>query len=68
MNSQAGQSAFGWLLGEGEARGIALIFLFAGLIGVVVTGLAFLTKSYRILSDTYAKSHKDVPVEAEVSK
>ena len=35
MDSQAGQDAFGWLLGDGEARGIALVFLFAGLIMVL---------------------------------
>jgi DHA3 family multidrug efflux protein-like MFS transporter len=67
MNSAAGKSVFGWLLGEGDARGIALIFLFAGLIGVVVTGLAFLTKSYRILSDTYAKSHQNPSTQSEAA-
>ena len=30
MDSEAGQADFGWLLGEGEARGIALVFLVAG--------------------------------------
>ena len=54
MNGDAGKSAFGWLLGDGQARGIALVFLFAGLIGLAAGLLAFLTKSYRILSDHYA--------------
>lgn len=63
MNGPAGQTAFGWLLGYGQARGIALIFLFAGLIGLVVTGLAFLTKAYRTLSNTYATSHQNPTVE-----
>lgn len=56
MNSEAGKQTFGWLLGGGEARGIALIFFFAGLIMVVAALLAFLTKSYRRLSSYYAKA------------
>lgn len=54
MRSPEGDRQWGWLLGEGEARGIALICLFAGLIMVVVGGLAFLTRSYRTLTDLYA--------------
>ena len=30
MNSDAGQQTWGWLLGDGEARGIALVFLVSG--------------------------------------
>ncbi len=56
MNSSAGQEQLGWLMGEGEARGIALVFLVAGLIMVVATILAFMTKSYRRLSESYAAS------------
>jgi len=54
MDSRAGQQQWGWLLGEGEARGIALICLFAGLIMVVAAMLAFLTRSYRKLTELYA--------------
>lgn len=43
-----------WLLGEGDARGIALIFLISGLVMVVVAMLAFLTRSYRTLTAQYA--------------
>lgn len=56
MHSAQGQSDLGWLLGAGDARGIALIFLVTGLIMAVVASLAFMTKSYRILSKFYAKS------------
>lgn len=56
MNSDAGKSAFGWLLGSGEARGIALVFFVAGLIMVAAALLAFLTKSYRRLSGYYAEA------------
>jgi DHA3 family multidrug efflux protein-like MFS transporter len=56
MNSTEGQQNLGWLLGTGDARGIALIFLVAGLIMLIVATLAFYTKTYRILSKFYAKS------------
>ncbi len=56
MRTDAGQRQWGWLLGEGEARGIALICLFAGLIMVVAGTLAFFTKSYRKLTDLYARA------------
>ncbi len=54
MNTREGQQSWGWLLGEGEARGIALICLFAGLIMVVAATLAFFTRSYRKLTELYA--------------
>lgn len=56
MNSDAGRAQFGWLLGDGSARGIALTFVIAGFIGIVVAFLAFYTKAYRRLSEHYAKS------------
>jgi Major Facilitator Superfamily. len=63
MDSEAGQAAWGWLLGEGEARGIALVFLVAGLIMVVAAFLAFLTRSYRTLSQTFAGQTESVKPE-----
>ncbi|MNH58465.1 enterobactin exporter EntS [compost metagenome] len=54
MNSDAGRNTFGWLVGGGEARGIALVFFIAGLIMVIAALLAFFTKSYRRLSSYYA--------------
>ncbi|MFJ4222859.1 MFS transporter [Microbacterium sp. NPDC089695] len=56
MDSRPGQQQWGWLLGEGDARGIALICLFAGLVMVVVGTLAFFTRSYRRLTDLYANA------------
>lgn len=53
MESSSGRAAFGWLLGDGEARGIALVFVVAGLIMVLAAGLAFLTKSYGRISAQY---------------
>lgn len=54
MNEGAGQDHWGWLLGEGNVRGIALIFLCAGIVMVVAALLAFMTRSYRTLSRTFA--------------
>lgn len=65
MRSDAGADAWGWLLGEGEARGIALVFLFAGLIMIVFGVLAFLTKSYRVLSAEYAEAPGSPPAGGE---
>ena len=52
MNSGGGVATWSWLLGEGEARGIAFVFLIAG--------LAFLTRSYRKLSQTFAGQTESV--------
>ena len=56
MNSAEGKNSVGWLLGEGEARGIALVFLFSGLIMVLAACMAFMTKSYVKLAEHYQKS------------
>jgi DHA3 family multidrug efflux protein-like MFS transporter len=61
MRTDAGQQRWGWLLGEGDARGIALICLFAGLIMVVAGTLAFFTKSYRKLTVLYASAPEQDP-------
>lgn len=53
MNSQAGKDTFGWLLGAGEARGIALVFLGASLVMLIVVLYAFSTRAYRNLSAYY---------------
>ena len=37
MDSEAGRLRFGPLLGDGDARGIALVFLLAGAFGIAVT-------------------------------
>ncbi|HMS93105.1 MAG TPA: MFS transporter [Candidatus Saccharibacteria bacterium] len=55
-NSEAGAAQLAPLLGTGEARGIALVFLVTGIIMAIAAALAFLTKSYYRLSASYAKS------------
>lgn len=59
MESSAGQGTWGWLLGDGDARGIALVFVFGGLAMVVIAALAFTTRSYRLLSAGYAAAAPD---------
>lgn len=54
MKSDAGNAQLGWLLGDGEARGIALIFLVSGLLMVLMALIAFTTKTYRYISRSYA--------------
>mgnify|MGYP003396891961 FL=1 len=54
MESDRGQQDWGWLVGDGLGRGIALVFVFSGLVMVVAALLAFTTKSYRTLSKQYA--------------
>lgn len=46
MESDAGTDAFDWLLGTGEARGIALVFLISGLLLAAAGAAAFFTRSY----------------------
>lgn len=53
MNSDAGRTQLGWLLGDGQARGIALVFVLASVVGLLITLGAFLTRSYRILTERY---------------
>ncbi|MDU0366449.1 MFS transporter [Microbacterium sp. KSW4-17] len=53
MEGADGRATWGWLLGDGQSRGIALVFVMAGLVMVVVGVLAFSTRSYRVLSAQY---------------
>ncbi|WP_353809601.1 MFS transporter [Agromyces sp. SYSU T00194] len=61
MEGSAGRATWGWLLGEGDARGIALVFLFAGLVLVAVALVAFTTRSYRLLSAQFDDATGSVP-------
>lgn len=56
MAKQENQAALGWLLGTGETRGIALIFLVSGILMVAIALWAFTTKTYRTISSTYRRS------------
>lgn len=64
MDSQDGQDSLGWLLGPGEARGIALAFVGASLVLLVAVMLAFVSRPYRRLSAAYAAAPPSLPVAA----
>jgi len=61
LASDAGQATWGWLLGEGDARGIAFVFLVSGLLMVLLGVGAFLTRSYRMLSKEYRGDDPALP-------
>ncbi|MFZ2494603.1 MAG: MFS transporter [Candidatus Saccharimonadales bacterium] len=56
MKSDAGQHTFGWLLGNGQARGIALVFVLASIIMFITVVFALRSRSYRVLSEAYNAS------------
>ncbi|REJ07870.1 MFS transporter [Microbacterium bovistercoris] len=55
VESPEGRATWGWLIGDGAARGIALIFFFSGMAIVLLALIAFTTRAYRRLSAAYAE-------------
>ncbi len=55
MTTGAGVALIGDWFGVGPARGIALVFILAGLSGLIVTLLAFHSRSYKTLSAQLSK-------------
>ena len=53
MTDGAGARAIGDWFGTGADRGIALVFVVAGIVGLLATLLAFASRSYRRLSQAY---------------
>ena len=68
MDSQAGQDSLGWLLGAGEARGIALAFIGASSLLLIVVLLAFASKPYRDLSAAYAAAPPSLQGEEQAAR
>lgn len=64
--SPAGRQQWGWLLGDGEARGIALVFVLVSVGGVILTTLAFFTRTYRRLNASYEAGDVNLDVAAAV--
>ncbi len=64
MTDGAGARAIGGWFGTGSDRGIALVFVVTGLIGLLVVLAAFATPAYRRLSAAYATARDDAPVDA----
>jgi DHA3 family multidrug efflux protein-like MFS transporter len=63
MTDGKGADWIGSWFGTGADRGIALVFVVTGLVGLLVTVAAFLSKSYRRLSAAYAESSVVVPTD-----
>jgi len=59
MTDGAGAQSIGPWFGTGADRGIALVFTLAGMIGVLVTIIAFNSRPYRDLSRAYAGGQED---------
>ena len=58
MTDGVGATVLGPYFGTGPARGIALVFTVAGLIGLTITVLATRSRPYRQLSAYYLKNSK----------
>src|SRR3546814_11801221 len=54
MTTGAGAQAIGEWYGTGQEGGMALVFSVTGVLGVVLTLIAFNSRQYRLLSATYA--------------
>jgi DHA3 family multidrug efflux protein-like MFS transporter len=67
MTDGALADTIGTWFGTGPARGMALIFIIAGTIGLLVTLLALRSRQYRDLSGRYATAADAEPREAQVA-
>lgn len=65
--SSDGAAQLAPLLGEGTSRGIALVFLVAGIIMIVAALLAFLTPVYRRVSATYSTASAEAGSAAQAA-
>ncbi|MBP9716450.1 MAG: MFS transporter [Candidatus Levybacteria bacterium] len=55
MTTGRGVDLIGSWFGTGTGRGIALVFIISGLIGLIITILAMKSKSYKLLGKAYQK-------------
>ncbi|GAB3314939.1 MFS transporter [Geodermatophilus aquaeductus] len=65
MTDGAGARAIGSWFGTGPARGIALVFVVTGAIGLLVVLAALASPAYRRLSAAYAAARDDAPAAAD---
>ena len=64
MTNGVGADLIGSWFGTGMARGIALVFTVTGVIGFIVTLLAFASRPYRLLSKRYLEAPDATEAEA----
>jgi MFS transporter, DHA3 family, multidrug efflux protein len=60
MTTPSGRTTFGWLLGDGDTRGMALMVVGSSLVMLVVVIAAFFSRPYHRLSAHYAASSQDI--------
>jgi DHA3 family multidrug efflux protein-like MFS transporter len=65
MTTGAGADLIGGWFGTGPDRGIALVFILTGLVGLAVTILALGSRPYRQLSEQYTGQPELTPAEAQ---
>jgi DHA3 family multidrug efflux protein-like MFS transporter len=68
MTDGAGAQAIGGWFGTGPERGIALVFVIMGVLGLVLTSLALTTKHYRMLSARYRNAPSEEGTAASESE
>ena len=56
MRTDEGEATWEWLLGEGDSRGIALIFVVGGFLAVVLALVAMLMPQYRSIVRQYSRA------------
>jgi DHA3 family multidrug efflux protein-like MFS transporter len=64
MRTDAGERQWKWLLGTGDARGIALILFIGGVCSAALACVALLSPQYRQLSASYRAKVEAEPREA----
>ncbi|WP_036319934.1 MFS transporter [Microbacterium indicum] len=65
MRTEQGLARWEWLLGRGDSRGIALIFLVAGVVCVILAVAAMLMPAYRAIARQYDRAAPSVPAAPE---
>lgn len=58
MTTGSGVALIGGWFGSGSGRGIAIVFILAGIIGLTVTLFAMRSASYRLLSIRYGQKEQ----------
>lgn len=66
MTTGNGVELLGDWFGTGKDRGIALLFIAAGLIGLTVTLLSMRTGAYKMLSLSFQRQHGDASMQGDV--
>jgi DHA3 family multidrug efflux protein-like MFS transporter len=61
MTTGAGAELIGEWYGTGPERGMALVFSVTGVLGVIMTAIAFNSRQYRLLSAAYATGRAPAP-------